>query len=251
MRVIRMRGENMNGFLKKAAWIAGFIVLGFLIQFPINKTETTWESWSLPLSGQTIVIDPGHGGPDGGAVGKDDTSEKEIALAVSKKLQSYLQQDGALVYLTRETDTDLADEGTKGLSKRKSEDIRNRVNFIHEKNADFFVTIHLNAIPSSRWRGAQTFYYPKEDSSRHLATMIQSEIIDNLENTTRTPLAINTLYLLKNAEVPGALVEIGFLSNEEEREELKQEAYQRQMAASIYKGMLRYVTEEPEEKENE
>src|SRR5699024_9226301 len=110
----------------------------------------------------------------------------------------------------------------------------------------FFVTIHLNAIPSSRWCGAQTFYYPKEDHCRHLAKMIQSEIIDNLENTTRTPLAINTLYLLKNAEVPGALVEIGFLSNAQEREELKQEDYQRQMAASIYEGMLRYVTEEPE-----
>ncbi|MBU5468065.1 N-acetylmuramoyl-L-alanine amidase CwlD [Virgibacillus sp. MSJ-26] len=239
----------MNGMLKKVAWVAGIVALGFLIQYPINKTTTTWESWSLPLSGQTIVIDPGHGGPDGGAVGKDDTSEKEISLAVSKKLQSYLQQAGALVYLTRETDTDLAEDGTQGLSNRKSEDIRNRLNFIHEKDADFFVTVHLNAIPSTRWRGAQTFYYPKEDHSRHLATMIQSEIIDNLENTTRTPLAINTLYLLKNAEVPGALVEIGFLSNEQEREELKQESYQQQMAASIYEGMLRYVTEEPEEEE--
>lgn len=236
----------MNRFYKITAWVLGIIVLGFLIQFPISKTETTWTSWSLPLSGQTIVIDPGHGGPDGGAVGKDNTTEKEISLAVSKKLQSYLQQAGALVYLTRETDTDLAGDGTQGLSKRKSEDIRNRLSFIHERNADFFVTIHLNAIPSSRWSGAQTFYYPKEDHSRHLAKMIQSEIIDNLENTTRTPLAINTLYLLKNAEVPGALVEIGFLSNDQEREELKQEDYQRQMAASIYEGMLRYVTEEPE-----
>lgn len=241
----------MRGIFKKMTWVAGLIVLGFLIQFPINKTVTTWESWSLPLSGKTIVIDPGHGGPDGGAVGKDGTAEKEIALAVSKKLQSYLQQAGALVYLTREMDADLANEETKGLSKRKSEDIRNRLNFIHEKKTDFFVTIHLNAIPSSRWRGAQTFYYPKEDESRHLATMIQSEIIDNLENTTRSPLAINTLYLLKNAEVPGALVEIGFLSNEQEREELKQESYQREMAASIYEGMLRYVTEEPEEETEE
>lgn len=237
----------MRGFLKKAAWMAGLITLGFLIQLPIAKTETTWESWSLPLSGKTIVIDPGHGGPDGGAVGKDHTSEKEISLAVAKKLQAYLQQSGALVYLTRETDTDLAGEDTSGLSKRKSEDIRNRLNFIHEKNADFFVTIHLNAIPSSRWSGAQTFYYPEGNDSRHLATMIQTEIIDNLKNTTRTPLAINTLYLLKHAEVPGALVEIGFLSNDEEREQLKQKEYQRQMAGSIYEGILRYVTEEPPE----
>lgn len=239
----------MNKYMKKSVWVAGLVALAFLIQFPINKVETTWESWSLPLSGKTIVIDPGHGGPDGGAVGKDKTSEKEITLAVAKKLQSYLQQSGALVYLTREADQDLAAEKTKGLSKRKAEDIRNRLEFIHEKDADFFVTVHLNAIPSERWSGAQTFYNPNNSESRHLANMIQREIIDNLDNTNRTPLAMNTIYLLKHAEVPGALVEIGFLSNHHEREQLKKDTYQEQMAASIYEGMLRYATEEPEDVE--
>lgn len=232
---------------KIGAWLVGLAVLIFLIQFPIQKHETTWKTWSLPLTGKTIVIDPGHGGPDGGAVGTDKTSEKEIALEVSKKLRDYLQQAGALVYLTRETDTDLAAKDTKGLSNRKSEDIRNRLTFIHDKQADFFVTIHLNAIPSPKWSGAQTFYYPKYDESRHLAKMIQAEIVHNLENTNRAALAINGIYLLKYAEIPSALVELGFLSNEKEREQLKQTEYQQQMAASIYKGILRYVTEEIEE----
>lgn len=232
---------------KIGAWLVGLAVLIFLIQFPIQKHETTWKTWSLPLTGKTIVIDPGHGGPDGGAVGADKTSEKEIALEVSKKLRDYLQQAGALVYLTREIDTDLAAKDTKGLSNRKSEDIRNRLTFIHDKQADFFVTIHLNAIPSPKWSGAQTFYYPKYDESRHLAKMIQAEIVHNLENTNRAALAINGIYLLKYAEIPSALVELGFLSNEKEREQLKQTEYQQQMAASIYKGILRYVTEEIEE----
>ncbi|MUK90789.1 N-acetylmuramoyl-L-alanine amidase CwlD [Ornithinibacillus sp. L9] len=240
----------MERYGKAFIWLLGITVLILLIQIPVPKTtEETWGSWSLPLSGKTIVIDPGHGGVDGGAVGKDDTLEKDIALEVSKKLQNYLQQSGALVYLTRETDKDLAAEDTKGLSKRKGEDIRKRMDFIHEKNADFFITIHLNAIPSTKWRGAQTFYYPKSDEGKHLAKMIQSEIKRNLENTNRSSLAINNLYLLKNAEVPGALVEIGFLSNVEEREQLKQEDYQRQMAGSIYEGILRYVTEKPEQAE--
>ncbi|WP_163971980.1 N-acetylmuramoyl-L-alanine amidase CwlD [Oceanobacillus halotolerans] len=230
-------------------WVMGAALLVVLIQFPIQKAETTWETWSLPLSGKTIVIDPGHGGPDGGAVGADETLEKDISLAVAKKLQDYLQQAGALVYLTRETDKDLASEETEGLSKRKSEDIRNRLSFIHDKNADLFLTIHLNAIPQTQWSGAQTFYHPKFDESRHLAKMVQSEITHNLENTTRKALAINSIYLLKNAEVPGALVEIGFLSNEEERENLKQEEYQLEMAGSIYQGILRYVTEDVEETE--
>ena len=237
----------MGRVSKVILWCLGFVLLIYLLNYPVEKDDLVSDTWSLPLSGKTIVIDPGHGGPDGGAVGKDQTEEKDIALVVSKKIRDFLQQAGALVYLTRETDTDLADEGTKGLSRRKSEDIRNRLKFIHDKNADFFITIHLNAIPSTVWSGAQTFYYPKFDESRHLAQMIQAEIIRNLENTTRAPLAINGIYLLKYAEVPGSLVEIGFLSNEEEREQLKNEEYQQQMAASIYEGILRYVTEDMEE----
>lgn len=237
----------MGRVSKVILWCLGFVLLIYLLNYPVEKDDLVSDTWSLPLSGKTIVIDPGHGGPDGGAVGKDQTEEKDIALVVSKKIRDFLQQAGALVYLTRETDTDLADEGTKGLSRRKSEDIRNRLKFIHDKDADFFITIHLNAIPSTVWSGAQTFYYPKFDESRHLAQMIQAEIIRNLENTTRAPLAINGIYLLKYAEVPGSLVEIGFLSNEEEREQLKSEEYQQQMAASIYEGILRYVTEDMEE----
>src|SRR5699024_8635718 len=237
----------MKRNLKRISWVIGVIVLIILLQLPIAKTETTWESWTLPLSGKTIVIDPGHGGPDGGAVGKDETSEKDIALSVSKKLPQYIQRSGALVYLTREKDEDLADRDTKGLSNRKSEDIRNRLKFIQDRKADFFVTIHLNAIPSSRWSGAQPFYNPDRDENRHLAKMIQAEITRNLENTNRSALAINNIYLLKHARVPGALIEIGFLSNERELELLKQEEYQRQMAGSIYEGMLRYATEEYDE----
>ncbi|WP_164670715.1 N-acetylmuramoyl-L-alanine amidase CwlD [Virgibacillus doumboii] len=239
----------MDKFGKVLIWGVGFVILALLIQFPIKQTNTTWDTWSLPLSGKTIVIDPGHGGPDGGAVGKDDTLEKDITLKVAKKVRDYLQQSGALVYLTREKDMDLADKDTDGLSRRKSQDIRRRLEIIHDKNADFFITLHLNALSSSKWSGAQTFYYPKYDKSRHLAKMIQAEIIRNLENTTRESLPLNGMYLLKHAEVPGTLVEIGFLSNEHEREHLKNEEYQRKMAGSIYEGILRYVTEEPEEED--
>lgn len=239
----------MKRVSKIVFWIVGVFLLIFLIRLPIQEIANVWDSWSMPLSGKTIVIDPGHGGPDGGAVGSDDTLEKDISLATAKKLQRYLQQSGALVYLTREEDTDLADGEAGGLASRKSQDIRNRLAFIHDKEPDFFLTIHLNALPSAKWRGAQTFYYPKFDENKHLATKIQMEIIRNLENTKRTPLAINGVYLLKHAEVPGALVEIGFLSNQEELELLKQDDYQEQMAASIYEGILRYETEEPEEAE--
>ncbi|MFS0675141.1 N-acetylmuramoyl-L-alanine amidase CwlD [Ornithinibacillus sp. 179-J 7C1 HS] len=241
----------MNRFGKVVAWVIGLVILIALIKIPLPDSAKETTNFSMPLSGKTIVLDPGHGGPDGGAVGSDDTLEKGIALEVAKELRNYLQQAGAIVYLTRETDTDLADKDTKGLSKRKAEDIKRRMEFIHSHEADFFLTIHLNALPSTRWSGAQTFYYPKSDEGKHLAKMIQAEITRNLENTNRSALAVNNLYLLKNAEIPGALVEIGFLSNVQERELLKSDTYQRQMAASIYKGVLRYMTEEPELEEEE
>lgn len=229
-------------------WGLGVLLLIFLIMYPLKNTNF-WEAWALPLTGKTIVLDAGHGGVDGGAEGKDGTKEKDITLQVTKKLRDYLQQAGAVVYLTREKDEDLASPQTKGLSKRKSEDIRNRLKLIHDEKADFFISIHLNAMSSSQWRGAQTFYYPKYDESRHLAEMVQSEIIRNLANTNRQTLPINGVYLLKEAEVPGALVEIGFLSNHEELQFLKQDEYQSQMAGSIYEGILRYLTEEPEKDE--
>lgn len=232
-------------------WSLGLALLIILIQQPVSSPVTTWRTWSLPLAGKTIVLDPGHGAPDGGAVGKDGTLEKEIALSVAKQLQNYLQQTGAVVYLTRKNDADLADPDTKGLSRRKAEDIRRRVEIINNKQANFFVSIHLNALPSAKWSGAQTFFYPESDKGEHLAKMIQAEIIRNLENTTRAALPLTNMYLLKHAEVPGALVEIGFLSNVEERELLKQTEYQKKMAASMYQGILRYVTEDIQKEQKE
>ncbi len=233
----------MGKTLKIVSWILGLILLIVLIRYPI-ETKDSWQTWSLPLAGQTIVIDPGHGGVDGGAVGADDTLEKDISLEVSKHMRDYLQQAGALVYLTREKDVDLADKDIKSLSKRKSQDIRRRVELIDNKEADFFVSVHLNAIPSTKWRGAQSFFNPASPDSERLAKFIQSEIKRNLENTTRNALAKNNMYLLKQTEPPGALVEIGFLSNVHERDLLKTDPYQKKVAASIYEGILRYVTEE-------
>lgn len=227
----------MKKYTKILLWFIGLAIVIFFVQLPKHKGEETWNSLPQPLAGKVIVIDPGHGGPDGGASGKNDASEKEIALQVAKQTRDYLQQAGALVYLTRETDTDLAGE-TSGYSNRKSVDIRKRLAFIDEKNPDLFISVHLNAIPQRQWAGAQTFYYPSNSENKTLAKHIQSELIRNLENTDRKPMEKNGVYLLKHAEVPGTLVEIGFLSNEQEEKLLKTEAYQKKVAASIYQGIM-------------
>ncbi|ANB59643.1 N-acetylmuramoyl-L-alanine amidase CwlD [Anoxybacteroides amylolyticum] len=218
------------------------VLLIVFFQYMIGSTSSM-KSWNLPLSGRIIILDPGHGGPDGGAVG-EDVLEKEVALRVAVKLRDYLQQQGALVLLTREDDYDLAKKDTKGYSRRKVEDLKKRVQLINQSEADLFISIHLNAIPSPRWRGAQTFYYGSLIENERLAKFIQAELRRNLENTDRSAKVINTVYLLKYAKKPGALVEVGFLSNEEERELLASDHYQTKLAAAIYKGVLRYFSDE-------
>lgn len=112
-----------------------------------------------------------------------------------------------------------------------------------------FISIHLNAIPSSRWYGAQVFYNPAYDENEKVAKLIQHQIRSNLENTTRKAKPIGNVYMIRKAEIPGALVEVGFLSNPNERELLKTKLYQTKLAASIYQGILRFYANEPAPKD--
>jgi N-acetylmuramoyl-L-alanine amidase len=232
----------MNKKIKWFGFIGGFVLLLFLFQWQFSDNNS-FESWNLPLTGKVIYIDPGHGGPDGGAVGSD-TLEKDISLSISLMIRDYLQEQGALVLLTREEDVDLADENTSGYSRRKAEDLKKRVKLINESEADLFLSIHLNAIPSSRWSGAQTFYNGRYIENENVAKFIQDELRRNLENTTRVAKPIDGIYLLKNLEKPGALVEVGFLSNPQEEKLLTTKVYQEKVAASIYNGVLRYFSDE-------
>ncbi|WP_335872197.1 N-acetylmuramoyl-L-alanine amidase CwlD [Bacillus sp. 2205SS5-2] len=228
--------------VKIISFFGAAVILLILFQFTIGDNDS-WKSWNLPLSGKIIYLDPGHGGPDGGA-GDEEALEKDISLKVALKVKEYLQEQGALVLLTREEDTDLADKGTKGYSRRKSEDLKKRLQMINESDADLFITIHLNSIPSPKWNGAQTFYAPHYVENKRVATFIQAELVRNLENTDREAKIIQNVYLLKYAKKPGALVEIGFLSNPEEKHHLMKDSYQESVSASIYEGILRYYTNE-------
>ncbi|MBB3114322.1 N-acetylmuramoyl-L-alanine amidase [Paenibacillus phyllosphaerae] len=201
----------------------------------------TWTYWTMPLSGKTIAIDAGHGGVDGGAVSEQGAVEKDLNLAIALQLRDYLQQAGAIVVMTREGDYDLAQEGTSKISRRKTEDLIARAKFVKDHQADLFITIHMNSIPSPRWSGAQTFFYPSLPENEALAGLIQDEIRRNLENTQRVAAKKNDVYLLKAMDsIPTALVEVGFLSHPGEASMLVDAEYQKKVAASIYQGILRY-----------
>ncbi|WP_034745295.1 N-acetylmuramoyl-L-alanine amidase CwlD [Halalkalibacter wakoensis] len=233
----------MVKWAKGAAFALGVVCLLFIVQYQFVSNDS-WSTWNLPLSGKVIVVDPGHGGIDGGAVSKSGMLEKDVTLLISEQLRDYLQEAGALVLMTREDDHDLANADTKRVRQRKNEDLRRRAEIVNDSGADMFVSLHLNAIPSPRWSGAQTFYNRAIPENERLAKLVQDEIIRNLENTTRQAKPINNVYLIKQAAIPGVLIEAGFLSNPTEAELLNTEEYQQKVAASIYQGILRYYTNE-------
>jgi N-acetylmuramoyl-L-alanine amidase len=232
---------NYKGTLRIVVSVLLVVAAVVLIVQDIPATRT-WTTWSLPLSGKKIAIDAGHGGIDGGAVSKEGAIEKDLNLAIAIYLRDYLQQAGAIVVMTREGDYDLAAEDTKKVSKRKTEDLMKRVSVIKEAKPDLVVSIHMNSIPSVKWFGAQTFYYPSSVNDGQFAALIQEEIKRNLMNTSRIAAPIkNEVYLMKQiTNIPMALIEVGFLSNPEEASKLSNGDYQRSVAAAIYQGMLRF-----------
>lgn len=198
-----------------------------------------------PLGGVKIVLDAGHGGIDGGA-SKGNVIEKDITLAITEKVARQLKRLGAEVVMTRTTDGDvIAEHAPKEqyptLRERKKQDIFLRESIVQKNTPDLFISIHANAIPNSKWRGAQVFYHTDGDpKGEMLAKAIQQSIREHLQNTDREALSIKEVYLLKKAQVPAVLVETGFLSNDDERALLTDEGYQEKMALAIVRGIENY-----------
>ncbi|MFZ5597051.1 MAG: N-acetylmuramoyl-L-alanine amidase [Bacillota bacterium] len=196
------------------------------------------EALSTVLAGKVIVIDPGHGGIDAGSKSASGTQEKDITLEVSKRLAAMLGQAGAVVLLTRESDTWLADPDA---SHKKRSDLTNRVEIANRNNADVFLSIHVNSFGLRSERGAQTFSQPGNDEGKKLSRSIQSELIRVLGNTNRAPKEID--YFIRRSRVPAVIVEIGFLSNPSEEKLLLDSAYQSKVSFAIYSGLVKYFVE--------
>ncbi|TFB14670.1 N-acetylmuramoyl-L-alanine amidase CwlD [Filobacillus milosensis] len=227
----------MKRLIYLVLWLICFILLVYLLRYPVPSLSEPSDV-VMPLVGKVIVLDPGHGGVDGGA-DYGDVKEKSIVLNTTIFLRDYLRQAGAEVHLTRETDKDLAPKDMKGYSKRKAYDIRKRVDFIKHHDADIIVSLHLNSLVNERWKGGQTFYYPG-DTNEALAKAIQERIREVTE-TNRQAFSTSNIYILKKSETTGALVELGFLSNAQERKRLLTEDYQRELAFAVYQGIVEYV----------
>ncbi len=199
------------------------------------------ETMTLPVSNKVIVLDAGHGTPDEGATSSDGTSEASINLKITLKLQKLLESSGATVILTRFDENAIYELDAKTISQKKVSDIKNRVKIGNESSADVFVSIHLNKIPEKQYYGWQTFYKDGNDDSKLLATSIQNNLNTAINTTNnRVPLKLDNVYIMKHVEIPIALVECGFLSNDAEESLLVTDEYQNKLAWGIYNGIMDY-----------
>lgn len=213
-----------------------YVFLMFII-FICSFSYVYASNQTMPLLGKVIYIDIGHGGNDPGAMYKD-ILEKDINLEVGQKLEQKLLSLGAIVYLTRYGDYDLSVTNT---INNKRSDLSRRGNLINKSDCDLFLSIHLNAEETGVWRGAQVFYNSKLEENKEIALLFQKYFKKEL-NSTRKAKVDNELYLLKRIERPGVLLELGFLSNANDRYLLKQESYQNKIADIIVLSTLEYFS---------
>lgn len=191
----------------------------------------------------TVLIDPGHGGFDGGTVAEDGTVEKHLNLAVSLCLRDMLYICGVPVQMTRDTDVGLEEEFSTTIRSKKVSDMQNRLTMYNE--ADVVISIHQNHFSVPKYWGTQVFYASKRPESALLAEEIRAAVMGWMQpdNNRETKKATDGVYLLSHTSTPAVLVECGFLSNPEERNKLKTTAYRQQLAFAIMAGFWNYQSQ--------
>ncbi|MCR5485598.1 MAG: N-acetylmuramoyl-L-alanine amidase [Clostridiales bacterium] len=233
---------------KQVITILSFFTALFLLLFYITA-ERNKRAMSLAVGASAVdsvfVIDAGHGGADGGAVAYDGTLEKTINLAIAEKLESIIKISGYKTVMTRTTDDSIHDPSAKTLRQQKVSDIHNRLDIVEKTNNSVLISIHQNHYSVPKYSGAQVFYSKNNTESEGLADSIQKSIVRHLQNdNTRQIKPIGTdIYLLYHTTRPAVMVECGFLSNNAEAEDLKDDGYRTQMAAAVFCGITDYFSD--------
>ncbi len=189
----------------------------------------------------TLVIDPGHGGADGGAVSVSGVAESEINLAIALKCDQIAGLFGQQTVLLRDTEESLADPEAETVREQKRSDMENRVEVVNATSDALLLSIHQNQFTDSKYSGAQVFYQPDEESQgwAELTQSLLRECLDS-DNRRQAMEMPSDLYLMSNITCPAILAECGFLSNPEEDHWLQDDGYQTQLAVVLMGACLGY-----------
>lgn len=204
--------------------ICVFFVVFFVFIFIVSSKNNS-------LNGKKIFLDAGHGGVDGGSRYKD-IDESDINLSIVMTLKSELEKEGAIVYLTRYGDYDLAST----TYHRKKSDLGNRARMINASDCDLYLSIHLNSSLNNTWNGAQVFYDDINSKNKYLAQALQNEL------GNKKIVLSNDYYMYSRINKVGVLLELGFISNYNDRTNLQNKEYQIEISANIIKGIVKFLT---------
>ena len=204
----------------------------FRVVIDINKPASKIDYNFTPgLKDKVIVIDAGHGGSDPGAVGPNKVQEKTVTLAVAQKVKTLLEQSGAKVLMTRQTDVDVYGPNASAVDELKA-----RTMVANNNKADVFVSIHINAFTNPTVGGIATYYYKNSGYSAMLAKNIEDNLAKVSGMQDRGTNAAG-FYVLKHTDMPAVLAELGFISNPSEEKMLTVPQKQQQLAQGIVQGL--------------
>ncbi len=189
----------------------------------------------------TVLVDAGHGLPDGGAIGINGTVEQRINLEIAKKIKEVLSAKGINIILTREDENCLSNKKNATIRELKLDDMRKRRELMKTSNADLFISIHMNSYKNSLAEGLRIFYAENSKDIKPLAEEIQVRMSDVTGAKMSVVKTIDrNLFLLKNPPIPSILIECGFLSNPEEEAKLNTEDYEARLAWAISDAIEKY-----------
>ncbi len=213
------------------------LILSAIFNYWTNNKNTNAQATNTP----TVIIDAGHGGVDGGAQSKDGTKEKDLNLSLALILSDMLKSSGVDVILTRDTDIMLSLENSS--APRKMQDLKKRIEIVSNYENCIFVSLHMNKFSQEKYSGTQVFYSKNNVNSQKLADLIQGNVKKYIQesNDRATKKAGSNIYLLDNIESVAVLVECGFLSNVNECELLKDEAYRKRLASVICMSVVEFL----------
>lgn len=187
----------------------------------------------------TVIVDPGHGGVDGGASTADGVLERDLNLEVAQRVRDLLCLTGQRAVLTRTTEEDLHTEGDT-IRERKVSDIRNRVALVNGTENGLLLSIHQNSLPSSPSTHGAFVFWNGVEGGEDLAKALQDALNGSVNqgNEKEARQIPDSVYLMNHVTAPGVLVECGFLSNPAEAAALQDPAYQTRLAVAITAGVL-------------
>lgn len=230
-------------FVIFAAVLSAIILVFSLNNFgPLSYLYIDTNTSKITSDSINIIIDPGHGGEDGGA-SANGILEKDINLAISVSLNSFFELSGYNSHLTREDDRLLYNAGEE--NRKKYHDLENRVKYANEFENPVFLSIHQNKFEIPKYKGLQVYYSPNNSQSLQLAENIQSNARTFLDTQNKREIkkADHKIRVLDKLQMPAVLVECGFLSNYDEAQLLSDKSYQNKLAFIVFISTIKFLEE--------